>query len=154
MIEDGTGIPGALQYIDSTEANQILEDFAYDVEVHDSDLVNASLYLDTYFFPTSKILTKDQGLLWPRVPFRDSQGREVEGIPVELKRAVAFIAAESKEKDLFESTPAITLERFGDSQVRYAGPTKDDGKLKSILLRLKNLGYGTSNSSSVTLERA
>jgi len=154
IVEDGTGVPDSNSYLSVSEAETILTDLGYDTFPTESDLVNASLYVDMYIDPASFMLTEDQGLLWPRVKFTDNQGREVEGIPKALKRTVAVIAAEFIEEDLFDVEPAVMSEDYGDSSVEFAAPQTKPGKVVTQLNYLKVLGYGSSNTASVRLIRA
>jgi len=154
IVEDGTGVPDSNSYLSVSEAETILTDLGYDTFPTESDLVNASLYVDMYIDPASFMLTEDQGLLWPRVKFTDNQGREVEGIPKALKRTVAVIAAEFLEEDLFDVEPAVMSEDYGDSSVEFAAPQTKPGKVVTQLNYLKVLGYGSSNTASVRLIRA
>jgi len=154
IIETGEGIPGAEGYLSVTDAEAILFDLGYDSFPSEVEVHKASLYLDMVLDPASFMLTEDQGLLWPREPFTDNQGRTVEGIPDALKRAVAVIAAEFMQDDLFDIEPAVTRESYGNSSVYFAAPQTKDGKVLSHLNYLKTLGYGSGNTSSVRLVRA
>lgn len=154
ILETGEGVPDSNSYLSMTEAESILTDLGYDTFPSESDLVNASLYLDTYLDPASFILTEDQGMLWPREPFTDNQGRTVEGIPKAIKRAVAIISMEFMEEDLFDIEPAVISESYGNSSVEFVAPQSKPGKVVSQLSYLKSLGYGSSNTTSVRLVRA
>lgn len=161
--EDGTGKPDSNSYLSVSDA----DDLADKILVEPSDwqdlsnnekeryLILATIFLDTYLNPTSYILENDQALLWPREVFKDTQGREVEGIPSELKKATLTIATEFITNDIFQQSPRITKESFGDSSQTFAGSVKENGfKANVALLRLKNLGYGFSYNNTVRLVRA
>lgn len=154
ILETGEGIPDSNSYLSMTEAESILTDLGYDTFPSESDLINASLYLDTYLDPASFILTEDQGMLWPREPFTDNQGRTVEGIPKAIKRAVAIISMEFMEEDLFDIEPAVISESYGNSSVEFVAPQSKPGKVVSLLSYLRSLCYGGSNTTSVRLVRA
>lgn len=150
---DGTN-PDANAYIDVTEAQNILTDFGYTDFPSETDIIQATLYVDTYLNPVSTIVEEEQPLLWPREKFIDNQGREVKEIPFELKRATAMISAEFMENDLFNVSPKITEESYGDSSVTYAGAvSQETTRVNTALLRLKRLGYG-SGVSTIILSRA
>lgn len=154
LVESGSGDVGSTSYLSVIEAETILTDLGYDTFPSETDLINASLYLDMYLEPSSFILTEDQGLLWPRVKFTDNQGREVEGVPSALKRAVAVIAAEFMEEDLFDVEPAVMSEDYGNSSVEFAAPQTKPGRVITQLSYLKKLGYGSSSTVAVRLIRA
>lgn len=154
VIEDGTGVVEATSYLSTADAESILTDLGYTEFPSESELIKASLYVDMTLDPASFMLTEEQGLLWPREPFTDNQGRTVEGIPVALERAVAVIAAEFLEEDLFDIEPGVTREQYGNSGVYFSAPQSKAGKVISQLNFLKSLGYGASNTSSVRLIRA
>jgi hypothetical protein len=154
ILETGEGVPDSNSYLSITEAEDILTDLGYDTFPAESDLINASLYLDTYLDPASFILTEGQGLLWPREPFTDNQGRTIEGIPKAIKRAVAIISMEFMEEDLFDIEPAVISESYGNSSVEFVAPQSKPGRVVSQLSYLKSLGYGGSNTTSVRLVRA
>lgn len=153
-LETGDGVVDANAYVSVAEAETILTDLGYTTFPSETDIINASLYLDLYLDPASFILTEEQGLLWPRVKFTDNQGRTVEGIPLAIKRTVSVIAAEFMEEDLFDVEPAVLSEDYGDSSVEFAAPQTKPGKVISQLTYLKSLGYGSSNTSTVRLIRA
>ena len=155
IVADDEGlVTDANSYVSVQESEDILVSLGYAELPSEQDLVLATLYLDTYFDPASYVLNKEQELLWPRQTFTDSQGREVEGVPFEIKRATALVAAEALNRDLFVVEPAVTSEAFGDSRKTFSGGVKNDGRLGSILLRLSKLGYGGKSTTSVTLTRA
>lgn len=155
VVADDEGlVTDANSYVSVEDSEDILVNLGYSDLPSEQDLVLGTLYLDTYLDPASRVLNSEQQLLWPREPFTDSQGRDVEGVPFEVKRATALIAAEGLDRDLFVVEPSVTSEAFGDSRKTFAGGVKNDGRLKSILLRLSKLGYGSNSTTSVTLTRA
>lgn len=155
VIEDGTGIVGATSYVSVAEAEQILTDLGYTDFPDETDLTNASFFFDIRISPASRILTVDQGLLFPRVLFQDTQGRDVEGITFNIKRAVSVIAAELMTNDLFDIEPAISSESYGNSSVVFSGPVSSlPGKIKSQILYLLKLGYGYNSTTQIDLVRA
>ncbi len=154
ILETGEGIPDSNSYLNVTEAETILTDLGYETFPSESVLINPSLYIDGYLDPSSFILTEDQGLMWPRQAFTDNQGRTVKGIPKALKRAVAIIAVEFMEEDLFDVEPSVISESYGNSSVEFAYPQSKPGKVVSQLAYLRSLGYGGSNTTSVRLIRA
>lgn len=155
VVEDGTGVQGATSYVSVAEAESILTDLGYSEFPGETDLSNASFFFDIRITPTSYILTQDQGLLFPREIFLDSQGREVEGIPYDIKRAVSVIAAELMDNDLFEMEPSVRSESYGNSSVTFAGPVSSlPGTIRSQILYLFKLGYGYNSTSQIDLVRA
>lgn len=143
----------ANSYVDVEEAEDILINLGF-VEVPcEVDYIMATKYIDTYLRPVSQILNREQPLNFPRQKFKDSQGRTVTGIPKKLKEVTALIATEFMEDDLWNAPDAITEEAFGDSRVKYAGPTKQNKKPHVYLSMLKTLGYGSS-TNSIELIRA
>lgn len=155
VVADDEGLElDANSYVSVEESDEILSNLGYSELPSEQDLVLATLYIDTYLTPTSYLLNVDQILYWPREPFEDSQGREVSGVPFELKRATALVAAEGLNRDLFVNVPAVTTEAFGDSRKTFSGPFRNDGRLRSILLRLSKLGYGSLSSTDVYITRA
>ena len=155
IVEQGDGQdPDANSYTSIQESEEVLLKLGYSEFPSETDLIQATLYIDTWLNPVSAIYDEDQPLLWPRKSFKDSQGRTVEGIPSELKRATAIIAAEFIESDLFDPSTGITEEQYGNSRVKYAGVERSEsGRVNGAMQRLKRLGYG-SGSSSITLTRA
>jgi len=153
IVELGLGEdPDANSYADVPESEDILLKLGYDLFPSETDLIQATLYIDTWLNPISSILNEEQPLLFPRKEFNDSHGRKVEGIPFELKRATSIIAAEFIEDDLFDSGTPIIEEQYGNSRTRFAVPAKQESKrVNSALARLKQLGYG---SNSIRLIRA
>lgn len=145
----------ANSYVTTDEAETILLDYGYSTFPSETDLILATEYLDTHLDPISYIVNKEQPLLWPREEFKDSQGREITGVPEEIKKATAMVAAEFIDEDLFEPEPKITSESYGDSSVTYAGAVSQSApKLNKILLRLQKLGYASHSANSVKLVRA
>lgn len=155
IVEDGTGVPDSISYVSVAEAESILLDLGYDDFPSETELVKASLYVDMSLDPASFILTEDQGLLWPRKPFTDNQGRNVEGVPFALKRAVSVIAASFMEEDLFDVEPSVTSESYGNSSVQFSGPASQvPTSVTKQLSFLKSLGYGSSKVYSVRIIRS
>ena len=154
IVEDGTGLEDSNSYVSVSESEDILLDLGYDQFPSETDLIKATLYIDTNFRPVSNILNEDQALLWPREKFTDSQDRKITGIPFELKRTTSIVAASFIDNDLFDEEPSITQESYGDTSVTYSGPvSQTDGNVKAAMVRLKKLGYGSS-SSTIRLTRA
>jgi len=154
IVEDGTGVPNANSYVSVSRAEEILSDLGYDEFPSESDLIKGSLYIDIVLDPSSFILTDEQGLLWPRKPFTDNQGREVSGIPYALERAVSVISAAFMNEDLFDIEPAIRSESYGKRSVEFASAVSLlPGEVVSQITYLKTLGYGRSSTSSVHLIR-
>lgn len=152
IVEDGTGVEDANSYLSEQEAQEILSDIGFQGTPTEQDLIQASFYLDAQFNPISKLLNPDQGLLWPREPFTDNQGREVVGVPKAVKRVVALIAIE--DSDLFDPSPSIRQQSFGDTSVSYAGAFSEDSKVNSYIAMLSTLGYGSTSTSTVNIIRA
>lgn len=144
-------------YCTKEEAQDILVRHGYENFPGETALINATMYVDHYLSPASSLLDPKQPLLWPRKPFIDAEGRLVEGIPYHLKYAVAVIASEFEEDDLFNNEEVVlSAQSFADTSETYAVPlstgTKD--KVKNVIKRLKRLGYGHDAFSSVRLVRA
>ena len=152
IVEDGTGVVDANSYLTEAEASDILAEIGFTGNPSEQDLIQASYYLDSKFTPSSRLLNKDQGLLFPRQPFTDYQGREVEGIPKLVKRVVALIAV--AEQELFNPSPAIRQQSFGDTSVSYAGPFSEDQKIDSYIAVLATAGYGSNSANTINIIRA
>lgn len=158
IVEDGTGIENANSYVSVNDALDILETFGMvdsGSTLKDSSLVRASYFLDSKLIPKGRLLNKEQGLLWPRTPFKDNQNRDVEGIPVSVKRVVSFIANEIEQgNDIFDKSPGLRSQTFGDASETYSGVYSEDAKINTWIKDLMVLGYGSSGASTVTITRA
>ena len=156
-VEDGQGLPDANSYVSVLEAEDIAALFGLSwpagVDI-DTTLINATDYLDSKLSPVGCILDITQSLNFPRKPFYDKQGRLIEDVPDEIKKAVVFLAVQDSNQSLFEELPGIISQRFGDSSETYSGTFRSSKGGSYVIRRLVALGYGATQSGVVTLWRA
>lgn len=79
-------------------------------------LIRATEWIDGEFSFVGYVASSDQALAWPRRYAYDREGRLRNGIPIELKNAVAWLAAEGLSGEL---DPALS--RGGDIRQVKAG---------------------------------
>lgn len=100
----------------------------------------------------------EQALQFPRLNCIDNDGYKVEGVPVNLKKAVCESALLiNTDGDLFgsaESNGAVTSEHIGSISFTYdvSQKKKDVTLYDSINLRLRGLYIDTNKSSILSME--
>lgn len=166
IIETGNGVDGATSYVDLVYADQYVE-FYYPDELDWVDqtdarkqlaLITATKFIDQIIDWKGNIFYTTQPLAWPRTEFKDSDGRVIkEGvIPQAIKEAVVQLAVESLKSDLYDEGVMLTSQKYGSSSETYAGPTRDGGNEvgRRVAKDLRRMGYGSSYSTMITIERA
>jgi hypothetical protein len=166
LVEDGTGVVGATSYATVAQADSFASFWEYPdwallgVEDKEKLLIRASRLLDEQFTWRSHMLTKEQGLLFPRMPFVDTENRKVEGIPQDLVEATAEIAIllEDHNPDDLDKVKTLVSQSYGDSSEEYLGGWQENvtpfvSAFQKIAARLKRFGYGGKTLKQVTLIR-
>lgn len=162
IVESGLGVTGAESYLTVADADALVASYGmsdewatFTVASKEIYLKKASLEIDKLLTWTSKLLSTDQGLEFPREPFYDKSGRYVEGIPDVFKRSVAEIAVAISNGNGEHDARLLTQETFGDSSSKFASPVLDgDTTYHDVRAHLARLGYGRSASRSVEIFRA
>lgn len=157
IVEDGTGISDANSYVTIQEVTDYLELVgdkdswvAMDEQEQIKTIILSTSFLDSEPRWVSSILTNTQSLEFPRIPFTDTNGRLVEGVPELIKKTVSIIInATMNGEDLSNETVYLKSESFGNSLDSYAIPlavnsSPEVNKSLKILRR-----YGYINSSIV-----
>lgn len=166
IVETGEGIPDATSYATVEQADQFAEFWGYsdweelDLAQKEFLLIRSTRFIDEQFTWRSNILTKEQGLLFPRHPFLDNNGRKVEGVPKDIIEAVAEIAIlleQHDEADL-DQVKALTSQSYGNTSETYSGTwyegiTPFVAAVQKIAARLKHLGLGGNTLKQVKLRR-
>ena len=164
IVEDGTGIVGATSYssVEVADDYATFWDYTEWLSLDDAEkekfLILASSYMDTYLDYPSRILTNTQGLLYPREPFLDSDGRKVSGLPEGITEACIRIAVLlNLGLKPNERTKLLKAQSYGSSSETYLGSwsESDNNKLelKNILTKLSRQGLGGKYAKQVTLIR-
>ena len=166
VVEDGTGLPTATSYLGTFQADDFAEFWGYSdwsalpEDDKESLLIKASRILDEKFEWNSHILKRDQGLLWPRHPFRDSEGRDVEGLPKDIVEATAEIAILLQHYSIsdLDEVKYLTSQSYGSSSETYAGSWAEGisplaAKFNQIAARLKRFRLGGKSIQTVRLRR-
>jgi len=164
LVEDGTGVAGATSYA-STEAADDYATFwdkpewlVLDEVDKQKALIKATVFLDTSVSYPSRILTQEQGLLWPREPFRDLEGRVVQGLPAILIEVAIRIAIAGLTYDLYTVPKVLVSQAFATTRETYLGgyienPSPEYTEITQALRQLSSLGIGSKKIKQVTLER-
>lgn len=114
VAEDGTGVANANSYVSVADADAFLHDLddatwpAKSAEEKQAALIKATAYIEGTYRGTwiGKIKSTAQGLAWPRGGAYDPDGRELTGVPKQVKDVVCRLALES-----FDGDPDATLDR-------------------------------------------
>lgn len=116
IVEDGTGVTDSTSYVDVAFADAYFANFnntvwaALTTEQKEFALNDASAYLDLrwgcswYGTPVNE----DQGLLLPQTNLYTRLGSLVEGVPVQLQRAVCEYAVLSSGGNLYKAAASDT----------------------------------------------
>lgn len=166
IVETGEGVVGATSYADVAQVDSFATFWDYpdweflDEAEKEKLLIKASRFLDEQFTWRSHMLNKDQGLLFPRHPFIDAEGRRVEGLPSDIVEAaceVAILLENHSVTDLDEVKNLVS-QSYGNSSETYAGVWQENvspfvAKFQRIAARLKRFGYGGNTLKQVTLRR-
>lgn len=155
QVEDGSGVVGATSYASISQSDSFAEFWGYSdwLLLDDADkeklLMKASSFMDSQFKWRSHMLKKDQGLLFPRKTFVDSENREVKGIPLAVIEAVSEFAIllENHSVEDLENVKTLIKQSYGDSSEEYLGGYQDGSTpfvaaYNRIASKLKHLGYG------------
>lgn len=145
VVENGTGLPGANSYVSLEEAAEYfawLGNDEYDAE-DETVLARASQAVDMAYGAKyrSTRLKVDQGLLFPRVAFKDAEGFERTGIPSELKKAVFEAAFQLQQGVEVIATPD-----------REGLVTKNTLKVGSLEITKEYADAQTSTNKNVKLD--
>lgn len=166
LVEDGTGVTDATSYATTLQVDSYADFWEYtswsalDDAAKEKLLMKATRLLDDNITWRGKALTTTQGLLLPKKPYRDTEGRLVEGIPDEVIEAVSEIAIilETSSIDDMGKAKVLLSQEYGDSAEEYATPytvnaSNLDIALNRIYKRLSKFKIGGSSFSQVTLTR-
>lgn len=133
-VEDGTGIADANTYVDLDYANTYLtnrgrsEWTALDEEVKKQCLILGTDYIDKLYKWYGRRKFKSQVLAFPRVDLYDSDNFSVDGIPVNLKKAVCEAAYLNRSVETLFSTKdsdgTVKREKVDTLEVEYFENTK------------------------------
>ncbi len=122
-------------------------------------LLQATLYLDSYFQWVGLIDDTDQPLGWPRIDAYDAEGRLLEGIPTKvanacIELAVLALGGSLATMELPTTSGRVKRERLGEADIEYdfsaaaARPTYD-----LIVMLLRGIGSFGSNENAVKVRR-
>lgn len=164
VVEDGTGLPNANSYVSVVFADDYVERFYPDEFSQWDDLtgprkeallIQAAKFLDNILRWNSQLLDEEQSLNFPRIPFRDINGRLVTGVPSIIQESQVRLTIESLNAPLYTPQSLIRIDTYGNSSQTYFQPKVDgNGVLIDVKQTLLNLAYGVSQTSIVELERA
>lgn len=166
VVEDGSIVPDAnsyvtLAYVDEYITNYYPEETSWASLTNDQkcrNIVKATKFFDTLLRWTSTIKNSSQSLAFPRVTFKDNEGREINEneIPKIVKDFVSELSLVSGKGTLSNEFVYIIQESFGSSSDTYSKPVRVGGNdsVHSIYRELINRGFGRSTTSIVILERA
>jgi hypothetical protein len=115
VLEDETGLSTATSYIDVTFADDYLgKSWATGKSTTDKQnaIIEGSEYVDARFFNKlrGRPLVNDQGLEFPRSGLYNVYGVLVEGLPNDLKKAVAIYAEQSLNGTLYPTNETTAKE--------------------------------------------
>lgn len=164
IVEDGTGIVGATSYASTVVADDYAEFWDHtdwlSLDENDKEkyLILASSYMDNYLDYPSRILTDNQGLLYPREPFKDSQGRLITGLPdliIETAIRIALLFQNGFSPE--ERTKLLKAQSYGTSSETYLGAwgarSENQITLSEILCKLSRAGLGGKYFKQVNVVR-
>lgn len=164
IVEDGSGLPNATSYVSVEWSDEYAENYilnstewqSLDDEIKQIHLMSATSYLDTLVKWESSLLSNEQSLAFPRKPFTDKEGRNVQGIPNIIKNAtVQFAIEEMRKGSLMQPRKLLTQQAYGNSNETYLRAYEEgSGVLTTYRNTLIKLGYGVSTVSSAMLLRA
>lgn len=150
IVEDGTGLSKADSYVSvkladdyyASRSESAWEDI--DSEIKESLLIKATDFVDCSFEWNGVRKTQSQGLKFPRKQLVDSDGLEVEGVPIAVKQAVIIAALLfHKEGELFkegDENGDVVSERVGSISYTYDTSSKKDTTVyDAINTRLRGL---------------
>lgn len=143
VIEDGSGVEGALSYISTTYFREWAEARGYTIPEVDGlllgPIVEAGEFLNNLDYNGEK-LKENQGMAFPR-------GEE--GIPQELKLAQARLAYDALQgAALFVNFPARNEESItvGPISIDYAKPVSEVERFPAVMSLLRHYRKATNNS--------
>lgn len=161
IVENGSGIENADSYVDIDFADNYFSSrnpkWAEKTEEEkETALIKATDYINSLYKWHGKKKTQEQALAFPRICLVDSDGYKVEGIPLNVKKAVCVVAMEQGNGTLFE-----TEERKGDIasesvsgavSVSYFAGTKKENQsgLQEVNSLLRGLYWESSKQKIVT----
>lgn|SRR5574344_242814 len=159
IVEDGTGITDANTYVDLDYANTYLSNrgrtewTALDDETKKKCLILGTDYIDKLYKWYGKRKYKNQVLAFPRLDLYDSDDFEVDGIPVNLKKAVCEAAYLNRSTEtLFTTKDAdgtVKREKVDTLEVEYfQKSTSTTVDYTSIYDVLNTLLYGLYKTDS------
>jgi hypothetical protein len=159
VVEDGTGLTNATSYVTVLEADDYAEFvknedwLAFDDEDKEYSLIIAAQFLDNLLTWQSSLLNVEQSLNFPRVEFKDKNGRTVSGVPNVIKTAQIQLAIASNEEELSYNISRLKSQSWGNASETYAGDFIEENTVYNIRSLLSSLGYGRT-SNMVELVRA
>jgi hypothetical protein len=164
IVEDGTGLDDSTSFVSVAEADAYISTFVPNdagwsgktVREKESLLMRATRFINTLMGWNSSLLSNTQSLSFPRKTFLDRDGREVSGVPSLIKEYTSAMAVESISTDLNEEAEKLISESFGDTSDTYAAPVIRGGSevVRRAIKELSHMGYGSSRTTIVRLERA
>lgn len=168
IVESGENLTNADSYV-SVEfadnyfnARAITEWAELTEEEKEVALIKGTDFIDTSFDWNGRKATKEQSLNFPRINLRDSNGYEVEGIPLNLMKAVCVASLNiSKGEDMFsvqDANGAIVSESVGSISTTYDVSKKEKNVTLydeiNLLLRGLYVDYTKQSIKRIKLRRA
>lgn len=160
-VEDGTVVAGAESYLSVADADTYWTEHGSPADWTGATTANkeaalryATKWLDQNFKWYSCIVDSDQVLLWPRVEYKDTEGRSIGGntIPQSLKDATAEMALAWLQNNFAEAKQSnVRRIRIGQSEEEYRGGGSNKRSYKYATLLVNELG--TPRNSALKLER-
>lgn len=163
LVEDGSGLTGATSYasVEDADAYATFWDHTDWLALDEADkqkaLIKATTFMDTTVTYPSRILKQEQGLLWPRLPFKDLNGRNIEGLPSLIVESTIRLAILEPFYDLYKTPKTIVSESYGSSRVTYLGGhaeySEEYQTIMLVLQKLDAIGLGGKGIKQATLVR-
>lgn len=166
IVETGLGVEGANSYVTVAQADDYIALFLpelAEVWADESEqqkevrLIRAGRFMDTMTAWKFDMLSKQQGLVFPPVPFEDKKGRLVTAVPQVVKDAQITLAASSVKDHLTTDFAILVSEKFGDTQDVYsetaAVKVGGNSHVREWINFFSRIGY-SSNTSQIEFERS
>lgn len=159
VVEDGTGLPNSDSYVSlaEVEAYNLLygADSTWDSltdEQKEQALRFCTRWLDAKVSYKSSLLSTEQALGFPRIPYYDSNNRYVDGIPNLFKEAFIELVKIHLTDDLkgFDERGTLILsEKVGNSSANYRHSNVLTLKLSDTFKLFREFIERTSNVSVI-----
>ena len=139
VVEDGSGLSDASSYTAVAFADSYLgSDWATDNDAKETALIRGTEYIDLRWGSRllGSPLNAEQALEFPRQGLWDRYGRAIEGVPVDVQKAVCLYAEQSIKNTLYDDPvkneaeikrkktvvgPVTTETEFRDQIVTHSG---------------------------------